>query len=177
MIYFITGNKGKFEEAQKLIPSLKQYELDLEEIQSLDPEEVIRHKLLEAFKHKKGEFIVEDTSLFIDSLNSLPGTLTKWFLKSIDIEGIYKLAKLFGTQAHAITLIGYAQSPTKIKYYKGEIKGKIVPPKGKNGFGWDKIFMPNGYKKTFAQMTTEDKNKLSMRRLAFKKLAKYLQSQ
>lgn len=61
------------------------------------------------------------------------------------------------------------------KVYKGEIKGKIsLAPKGKSGFGWDPIFIPAGYNKTFAEMGAWEKNKISMRKLALEKLKKDL---
>jgi len=50
----------------------------------------------------------------------------------------------------------------------------IVEPKGENGFGWDKIFQPEGFEKTFAEMSMEEKNEISMRKKAFQKLKRYL---
>lgn len=173
-VYFITGNENKFKEASFFISNLKQVEIDLVEIQDIDPKNVIEHKLKEAFKHKQAKYIVEDTSLFINGMNGLPGTLTKWFLKTIDNQGIYKLAQSFGNEAIAVTMIGYLESSTKIKYFKGEVNGKIVKPRGETGFGWDNIFMPNGYDKTFSEMLSNEKNKISMRKIAFQKLKKYL---
>ena len=92
-LYFITGNKNKFEEAKAMIPSLQQLDMDLVEIQSTDAHEIIRAKLNEALKYHEGELIVEDTSLYLSCLNGLPGPLIKWFLKSIGNEGIYNLTK------------------------------------------------------------------------------------
>ncbi|PIR98269.1 MAG: non-canonical purine NTP pyrophosphatase, RdgB/HAM1 family [Candidatus Colwellbacteria bacterium CG10_big_fil_rev_8_21_14_0_10_42_22] len=174
-ILFITGNKGKLGEATSIIPEIEGLDIDLDEIQSLDAHEVIKHKLQEAYKKQKGEFIVEDTSLYIDSLNGLPGPLIKWFMKTVDNEGLVKMAKaLGGTKAEAKTIIGYSKSEDDIHFFKGSIKGEIVEPRGDGGFGWDPIFMPNGYDKTFAEMTAEEKNEISMRRIALNKLKEFI---
>lgn len=174
-IIFITGNKGKLSEAQSIIPEIIGKELDLPEIQELDAKKIIEAKLAEAYKHHKGEYIVEDTSLYIEALNGLPGPLIKWFLQALGDKG---LADLIGDhknrKAVAKTYIGYISESGKTKYFCGEIKGKIVSPAGDEGFGWDKIFMPNGYSKTFGQMTRPEKNKISMRKLAFQKLSNHL---
>jgi inosine/xanthosine triphosphate pyrophosphatase family protein len=76
-IYFITGNKNKFAEVKNMLPEVEQLELDLEEIQEFDAHKVIQAKMKEAFKHyKSGDaFIIEDTSLYLDGLNGLPGPL------------------------------------------------------------------------------------------------------
>ena len=85
-LYFITGSKGKFTEVQFIIPNLKQLNIDLPEIQELDARKIIEAKLQSAFEHHAGEFIVEDTSLYLDCLNGLPGPLIKWFIKTIKNE-------------------------------------------------------------------------------------------
>src|SRR5438874_11099226 len=98
MLYFITGNANKFREIKTFIPETEQLNLDLDEIQSLDPQAVIEHKLNQAAAHHDGEFIVEDTSLTIDAMNGLPGTMIKWFQKSLGLEGIAKLAATYPDQ-------------------------------------------------------------------------------
>jgi len=176
MIYFITGNKNKFAEVKAILPEVKQLDIDLPEIQEIDAKEIIKEKLLEALKHKKGEFIVEDTSLYLDCLNGLPGPLIKWFLQTIGNDGLANLAdKLGNDKAVAKTIIGYAKNSEKIYFFEGVIQGKIVRPKGDSNFGWDPIFLPDGHKKTFAEMSREEKNKISMRRNALNKLKKFLQ--
>jgi len=175
-IYFITGNKNKFQEANDILNTdLEQIDIDLTEIQELDAKMVIKAKLLEACKlTNKSNFIIEDTSLYLEGLNNMPGPLIKWFLKSVGNDGLYKMAQTFNNfKASAVTYIGYLKSD-EIKFFKGEIKGTIVKPKGENGFGWDKIFIPEGFDKTFAQMTDDEKNSLSMRKLAFEELKKEL---
>jgi inosine triphosphate pyrophosphatase len=170
-LYFITGNKNKLEEVKLILPNVEQQDIDLPEIQEIDAKEIIKAKLLEALKHKKASFIVEDTSLYLDCLNGLPGPLIKWFLKTIGIDGLYQLAKSSDNfKASAKTFIGYAKNKKEIHYFEGIVKGEIVKPRGQTGFGWDPIFKPEGFDKSFAQMTAEEKNKVSMRRLALNKL-------
>jgi len=174
MIYFITGNIGKLSEAKSIINGIEGYDVDLPEIQDVDAHAIIRAKLLEGLKHKDGELIVEDTSLYFDGLNGLPGPLIKWFLKTIGNDGLYNLAeKLGNNKAQAKTLIGYAKDAEHIEFFEGVIEGEIVRPAG-TGFGWDPIFKPSGHDKTFGEMDFEEKNSLSMRRIAFERLKEYL---
>mgnify|MGYP001441089953 CR=1 FL=1 len=175
MIYFITGNKDKFKEVQSILENVEQFDIDLDEIQEIDAKEIIKSKLREALKHKQENFIVEDTSLYLDCLNGLPGPLIKWFLKTIGSKGLFEITKKLGNNiAQAKTIIGYADKNGKINFFEGILNGKIVSPIGENGFGWDNIFMPKIQEKTFAQMTTQEKNEISMRRNALNKLKEFL---
>jgi len=177
MIYFITGNKNKFEEISSVLSDIEQLDIDLPEIQELDPKEIIRKKLLEAFNHAQGEFIVEDTSLYFDCLKGLPGPMIKWFLQTIGNSGLAEIAEKLGNdRAEAKTMIGYAKNREEIYFFEGTIKGRIIKPRGETNFGWDPIFIPDGYDKSFAEMGREEKNKISMRRQAINKLAEFLQT-
>ncbi|PIR98333.1 MAG: non-canonical purine NTP pyrophosphatase [Candidatus Colwellbacteria bacterium CG10_big_fil_rev_8_21_14_0_10_41_28] len=172
-LIFITGNEGKLKEVQSVLPDVEGLDIDLDEIQSLDPHEIIEHKLQEAYKHQDGEFIVEDTSLHVESMGGLPGPLIKWFMKTVGNEGLVKMAKAFGdTRAEARTIIGYAKDKDNIEFFEGVVKGELVDARGDGGFGWDPIFLPEGYDKTFGEMDPEEKNqaKVSMRRKALNQL-------
>ncbi len=173
--FFITGNQGKFGEASKIIPELEQKDIDLVEIQSLDPKVIIQSKLEEAKKNIQGNIVVEDGSLYIESLNGLPGPLIKWFMKALDNDGLYKITEsLESNKAIAKVIIGVSFESGIIEFFEGSISGVIVSPRGENGFSWDKIFMPDGYDKTFAEMMIEEKNEISMRKIAFQKLKDYI---
>ncbi len=175
-IYFITGNKNKFTEIKTILPHVQQLDIDLPEIQEIDAKKIIKAKLQEALKHKQAEFIIEDTSLYFDCLNGLPGPLIKWFMQTIGNEGLFNLTKkLKNNQARAKTIIGYAKNPNNIYYFEGSIRGTIVSPIGKSGFGWDPIFQPKGYDKTLAEMNINKKNKISMRKIALTKLQKFIE--
>lgn len=174
----ITGNKSKYQEMARFIPGLKVIDFDLPEIQEVDAHKVIVAKLTAAQKHAKHNYIVEDTSLYLDCLNGLPGPLIKWFQATIGIEGIADLAQKYNnTKASAKTVIGYMSVTGEMKYFEGVSHGNIVMPRGESGFGWDPIFQPQGYTVTHARMTHQQKAAVSMRKIAARKLAEYLNTQ
>jgi inosine triphosphate pyrophosphatase len=169
-----SGNKGKLEEVRQILGDIEELDIDLPEIQEIDPHRIIEEKLKEAQKAHKGEFIVEDTSLYLEALNGLPGPLIKWFLKTIGNEGLYDISiKFKNKKVVAKTLIGYADKKGSIKYFEGAVEGTISIPKGE-GFGWDPIFLPDGYLKTFGEMSAAEKNSISMRKIALVKMRDYL---
>ncbi len=172
-LMFITGNLNKVKQTQKYCPiPLEHKKLDLIEIQSLDVKEVVEHKVKEAFRILKKPVLVEDTSLIINDLGKLPGTFIKWFLQEIGVEGICKLAN--GTNRDATTQVLYGFYDGKIiKFFEGKIDGTIATkPRGKNGFGFDSIFIPKGQKKTQAEMTEEEFDTYNKRRIALEKMGK-----
>ena len=174
-ILFITGNKDKLHEVRALIPTVQGVDMDLTEIQEIDAHKIIAAKLAEAQRYQSGSFIVEDTSLSLDAMNGLPGPLVKWFIQAVGVLGVYKLTDSFeSTRATARTLIGYAEEGD-IHFFEGSISGILVPPRGTHGFGWDAIFQPDGYEKTFAEMTLEEKSACSMRKKAVEGLQQYLE--
>jgi XTP/dITP diphosphohydrolase len=90
---------------------------------------------------------------------------------------LVNLAERLGdSKAEVKTIIGYAKSHKDIRLFEGIIKGTIVREKGQTGFGWDPIFMPDGYAKTFAEMTQVEKNNISMRKIAVEQLKKFLRN-
>jgi len=174
-LYFITGNKGKLAEVQSILGDVEALDIDLPEIQSLDAHEIIKAKLEEAQKHQTGEFIVEDNSLYLEGIKGLPGPLIKWFMKTVGNDGLYKMAETFGNfNAEAKVIIGYSNSQKEISFFEGNTKGTIVSPRGNEGFGWDPIFQPEGYDKTFGELSAEEKNSFSMRKIAVEKLKEHL---
>jgi inosine triphosphate pyrophosphatase len=177
-LYVITGNTNKFLEVAEILDEVTQINLDLPEIQEIDPHKVIREKLLDALKHHKGALIVEDTSFFLDCLPGLPGPLFKWFEKTIGAQGVYEIAKRFNSfGASAKSCVGLAKSEDEIFFFEGEIRGKVVPPTKGEGFGFDFIFQPEGYTKTFAQLGRAEKNNFSHRRIALNKLKDFLDTE
>lgn len=177
-IYFVTGNENKFREVKEILADrfdVQNIKLDLLEKQELDVEKIAYFKAKEAFKQTSKPVLVEDTGLTIEEWNGLPGALIKWFVKTVGTGGIVKLVDGFKSRrATAKTTFAYAdQNGTMI--FSGEVKGRIAKePRGETNFGWDPIFIPDGYSKTFAEMAPEEKNKISHRKLALDKVAHFI---
>ena len=177
VLCFVTGNVKKFTEAKMVFPELKQLDIDLPEIQSLDPQEIVSCKLQAAskkFPHKK--IIVEDTSLVFHAWNGLPGPLIKWYLQTVGGIGICKMLEWFANKkASAICTIGYAYGDI-IEFFQGVTTGNVVEPSTESDFGRDALFQPDGYEKTYAHMSKEEKNTVSHRGKALQLLQDYIQS-
>lgn len=174
-IYFVSTNRNKLKEIEEILGfKLRYINLNLSEIQAVEVEKVVEHKVKQAFKKIKKPVIVEDTGLYFDAWNGLPGALIKLFGKRIGYQNLGNLLKK-NKKAIAKTVIAYFDGKNYKKFI-GSIKGKISrKAKGKRNFGWDIIFIPNGYKKTFAQMTGKEKNSISMRRIALEKMKSFLE--
>lgn len=178
-LFFITGNEHKFHEVQSVLPWVQRLDLDVPEVQSLDPKEVIAAKLQVARQQRPAdEFIVEDTSLVFACFGDLPGPFIKWFVHSLGREKLASLALQGDSQAAtARTMIGYAAPDQQPVFFDGTVDGVIVAPRGESGFGWDPIFVPCGYDQTFAELGGQVKNSLSMRRKAVELLKDHLRAQ
>lgn len=173
-IIFITGNRLKFAEISSVIEEVEQLDLDLPEIQEIDPKKIIEAKLETAVAKGLTPVMVEDTSLYFDSMNGLPGPLIKWFLKAVGTQGVHELAMRSGdTKAEAKTVIGIARSPGQFEYFEGSVTGEIVASRGIE-FGWNSIFLPTGSSQTFGEMTDQERLRWSMRRIAAEKLRQIL---
>ncbi|MFP4401766.1 MAG: non-canonical purine NTP pyrophosphatase [Candidatus Nanoarchaeia archaeon] len=166
---FITGNVNKFNEAKQFIPHLEQLNIDLDEIQSLNPKEVIEHKLNQAKQLGHKNFFVEDISLFIDKYK-FPGPLIKWVNETIG----HELGELFENEPITIICsIGYCDEQGNIEYFEGVVKGKLTQARGED-FGFNPIVIPEGHNITYAQMPIEMKGKINHRAIALKKLQEFI---
>mgnify|MGYP001590453129 FL=1 len=175
--FFATKNENKLREVNEILGrSLEQVAVELLEPQGVKVEDVVREKAKDAF-HKTGKFVlVEDTSLEFAAWNGLPGALIKWFLDTVGNEGILRmLASETNRGAIAKTAVGFFDG-TQTRVFVGEIFGTISETvRGTGGFGWDQVFVPDGYSKSFAEMTSAEKNAISMRKLALERMKKELE--
>lgn len=175
-VVFVTSNKNKVREITEILGSkIKFRNLDIPEIQSLNLDEVITAKAKNAYSIIKNPVIVEDVSLEIKSLNGLPGPFVKFFIQQLGTEGLLKIAKSTNqNEVASIAAVGLFDG-IKLKIFKGKIAGTLAKKStGESGFGFDQIFIPNGYQQTFAQMETYAKNKISHRAIALRKLKEFL---
>lgn len=173
-IYFVTGNRHKFSEAKRIIPFLEQAEMDISELQHFDQEKIVRDKAERAWQQLGKPLIVEDTGLYLDCLNGFPGPLVKWAMKTMGPEKLAELAERLGdARAEARTTVCLMDGE-KTLFFSGSTKGELVMPRTTSEFDWDLIFSPDGHEETYAEMDKEDKNRISQRGKAFRKLAEHL---
>jgi len=125
----------------------------------------------------------DDSGICIKALNDLPGVKSKRYLeknggikKTLNlIINAAKEKKVYG--AYFKTSISLVLNNNKKYFFNGLIKGKISTKLlGKNGFGYDPIFIPEGHNQTFAEMSLEEKSLISHRYLALKKLKSFILS-
>lgn len=180
---FITGNQAKADQLSRYLDfEVRHQKLDIPEIQSLDLEEVAIAKAREAYRQLGTPVLVEDTSLIFTALGTLPGPLVKWFYESLGNDGMTELLSGYPDRS-AVAKVCFAfcderaeDAPNReVKTFWAEKKGTIAKTtSGKMGFGWDPIFIPEGYTQTWGEMTNEMQDKTSVRKDALEKLQRYL---
>lgn len=151
---FITGNQHKVDYlSRQLGITLAHEKIDLDEIQESDPERLVAHKLWQAYDTIKKPVLVEDVSLGYDALGGLPGPYIKWFIDIAGGEACCRLLDGFDDRgAEAICTFGYFDGE-RMEFFQNRAKGTIAEhPRGENGFGWDLIFINDGYTITRAEM-------------------------
>lgn len=181
-LVFVSYSKQKHAEYCDIlgIGDLKQSLIALVEPQNLDVHMVVQDKikLIKQQIPSDVPFFVEHTGLMIDAWKGLPGGLTASFMDTVGNEGICKMLKGYETEeriARAKVVIGYYHKNHGVHTFAGEVMGQIAQePRGNCGFGWDAIFMPDGETKTYGEMTLEEKNRTSMRKIATVTFNKFL---
>jgi non-canonical purine NTP pyrophosphatase (RdgB/HAM1 family) len=170
---FVTHSRHKLAEAERYLGrKLKHFGLDLPELQSIDVEEVAVHKVKHANAALQRPVLVDDTGLYVDAWNGMPGALVKWFMQRVGDRGFCDMMMQFPIRsARAKTVLATCDDET-INIYIGMVVGSIAPEPRGEGFSWETIFIPEGCTKTLAEMTPEEKDPHSVRRLAFEALVK-----
>jgi XTP/dITP diphosphohydrolase len=154
---FVTSSHDKAREAAEILGvELRTVALDLPEMQDLDVARVAAVKAAaarETLEDPDSPILVEDSGFVVEAWNGLPGALTKWFLASIGNEGLLKM--LSGEEdrsARAVCAVAIA-SGGSVRAFVGEVEGSIaLEARGVKGFGWDPIFVPEGYAQTYAEL-------------------------
>jgi len=174
---FITGNKNKAEYLSRCLGvELPHQKIDLDEIQSLDLKEVVTHKVKQAYSILQKPVLVQDVSLEFSYFGKLPGTFIRFFVDTVPFEKICNMLGEFERGATARVVYGYFDG-VDVKLFEGELSGTIATePRGSGGFGWDCIFIPNGYTQTRGEMSKEDDEKTYKQLHPFVEIANFLNS-
>lgn len=186
-----SGNRGKVREIEMLLKDLAVRTLSLEDFPNA-PAVLENKATLEGNAVKKAREIAEftglpaiadDTGLEVDALDGRPGVLSARYagpeanseanrrLLLAELDGIDERSARFRTVAAFV-------DDDEVHVFDGTCEGLIaVAERGEGGFGYDSIFVPESDTRTFAEMTAEEKNKVSHRSEAFQKFAAFLRSE
>ena len=186
-LIFATHNQNKVEEITAILPpvieikSLRDINFKneiYETSKTLQGNALIKARTI--FNQFKRNCFADDTGLEVEVLNGDPGVLSARYAgnQNIAIDNIKKLLRKLknhdNRKAQFRTVIALIYDRNEY-FFEGIIKGKIIrEAKGNNGFGYDPIFQPENYFLSFAQLDKEEKNKISHRAKAFRKLINFL---
>jgi XTP/dITP diphosphohydrolase len=167
----VTSNPGKFREIRRILAesgvASRPVRRELPEIQADELEPVVRAKL-SALGRTRGWAVVDDSGLFIHSLRGFPGVYSAYALRALGFEPI--LEWLNGRRRDAVfrTVAGFKRG-SEVRLFSGETRGWIaLRPRGRGGFGFDPIFVPEGETRTYAQLSPTEKDALSHRARALR---------
>lgn len=185
-LVFATNNLNKLMEVQAMLPNynikslaaIHCFEEILETAKTLQGNALLKAQYV--FEKYAVNCFADDTGLEVEALNNEPGVYSARYSgeQNNSEENIKKLLKNLENQTNrkaqfrtVIALIFNNQT----YYFEGICKGEIlINKKGSGGFGYDAVFMPKGFAKSFAEMTMEEKGEISHRGLAIKKLVAFL---
>lgn len=186
-LVFATHNKNKLTEISQLLgkefkiislSDLKYFNKIPENEKTLEENAFVKANTI--YKQFDKDCFADDTGLEVEALNSRPGVLSARYagdeknpIKNIE-KLLIELRDLRDWSARFRTIICLIEKGTP-SYFEGIVEGKIINTlKGSYGFGYDPIFVPKGYSFTFAEMELKEKNKISHRAIALKKLITHL---
>ncbi|KAF5552567.1 Ham1 family [Fusarium mexicanum] len=178
-INLITGNANKIADIKAILaPSgitVRNQSLDLPEIQG-SIEEITIAKCRTAAEMVGGPVVVDDTALCFNAMNGMPGPYIKFFLEALGPEKLHLLLAGFSDKtAEAVATIRYCQGPGhEPMLFQGRIGGTIVPARGVMLYGWQTCFQPHGSSLTLAEMSDEEKHKISHLGVALQKFTTWL---
>ena len=176
---FVTKNKEKINDIKEMLEDKIELhftsDLDLIEIQSLSVGEVVAFKAKQAFEKIGTPVAVSDSGLEIKALKNFPGALVKYVNETIGQEGIVKLLEgKDSREAFFVAAIGYFDATKGIKIFVEKDEGVIsAVPKGE-GWHFDRIFIPKGETRTWAEIGRKNKNIHSAFRRALVKMTQWL---
>lgn len=187
-LVFATNNAHKLEEVQAIVGD----RFEIKSLNDIDCHDDIPETgvTFQENAQQKTDYLVnkyglycfgDDSGLEVDTLNLEPGVYSARYSGSRDMEKnidlvLERLGDSENRKARFKTVVSLYLNEKQL-FFEGAIEGRIIAErKGEKGFGYDPIFIPNGYDKTFAEMTAEEKNAISHRAIAVSKMAEYLKN-
>jgi XTP/dITP diphosphohydrolase len=178
-IVFVSRNPGKAREVKFILEkfdlSVEIADLEKVEIQADNSSQIAEESARELIPRINMSFIVEDAGLYVPSLSGFPGPYSHYVLGTIGCEGILKLLEATDSRAaYFESTVAYANSGGHIETFLGRVNGNISREvRGKEGFGFDPIFIPLGSLKTFGEVSLDEKSEISHRRRSLEAFAEW----
>jgi XTP/dITP diphosphohydrolase len=179
-IYFATGNLHKLAEANSILSEfgvlLKPAPSQKIEIQSDSLEEIARYAAEAAYRSLGSPLVVEDSGLFVESLNGFPGPYSSYVYKTIGCGGILRLLEDKCNRAARFECVVVYAGGDSLRSFVGVANGSIAEsPRGSGGFGFDPIFVCEGCGgRTFSELRPSEKSAVSHRGRAFRALGEWI---
>ncbi len=175
----VTANPGKVREFRAslrgLPVDLHQVRRPYHEIQAETLEEVASFGVQEVAGEIKGDFFVEDSGLFVESMRGFPGVYSAFAMRTIGVEGVLRLLRGADDRRATFASVIGVSFAGETHLFRGECPGTITrTAQGHSGFGFDPIFLARGAKVTFAEMAVEEKLRFSHRGKASAKFRQFL---
>ncbi len=175
---FVSSNKHKFLEISRMMENkgitVEWKRMKYEEIQADTTEEISLDSARKLSASIGEPFFLEDTGIFLDSLGGFPGPYSSYVQSKIGNSGILRLIEGRNRSAYFLTVITYFDGRL-FHQFSGKLNGTIAQSeRGNLGFGYDPIFIPDGFDITLGEMELESKNRISHRSKALQALVDYL---
>lgn len=183
-IFFITTNRHKVEEVSNIFASygikIKQVNRQYEENHDDTIQEIAKKAAKKLANELKKPVMVEDTGIFFAAYPSFPGTIPKLAFQGLGYEGLLKLLEgKTGKERNVcfMSCVGYCEPGKKPLLFEGRLDGIIidhVEDENKDVMPYERIIAPKGDTRTISKLSREEKNAISHRAQAVRKLAEYL---
>lgn len=191
-IVIASHNKGKVREFEELFQSFTFKVVSAGELNLAEPEETgdtfeanAELKAVAAADASGFSALADDSGLCVPALDGAPGIYSaRWAGDTKDFAvAMSRIARELhergveptGAAAYFVCVLSYAVPGSWVRTFRGEIHGTLTfPARGTRGFGYDPIFVPNGYSETFGEMDPDEKNRISHRAVAFEALKQIL---
>ncbi|MCI4371392.1 MAG: non-canonical purine NTP pyrophosphatase, partial [Thermoplasmata archaeon] len=123
----------------------------------------------------RGDYLIDDSGLFLDAFGGFPGVYSSYVYKRLGCAGILKLLSDAKSRAATFETVFLSRRGQEHEVFHGQTRGTIADrERGTSGLGFDPIFVPEGATKTFAEMTISEKNAVSHRARAVETLLRHL---
>jgi XTP/dITP diphosphohydrolase len=172
---FVTRSEHKkLRYEQTLGVKLQVNPIPLDVIQSVDAAEVALKKVQQAYQIVRRPVFVEQSALAVRAWGGLPGGLTRSFVEALGMVNLCKMLDAFEDRyAEAIAVIAFTDGEI-LRKFVGVLPGRIAERPRGTVYGWNTIFIPQGFEKTFAELTDEEIQSISMRRPAIFEFMRFL---